>query len=255
MESDPPPRPTATARRGALRILGDLLFPPGPAPGPAGGDAGAGNPHGVLPPLLIVLTFVSGLVDAVSFLGLDHVFVANMTGNVVFLGFALAGDRTLSAEASAVALAAFLAGALVAGRLRRTREAAGLAGPLVAVQAALVGAALATREGGAGQLAVIVPLALGMGLQNGVVHRLGVPDLTTTVVTRALAGLAADRWGPASVRRLVTVLTLLAGALTGGALTLGHGPRPALVLATLLLLVVALAATRAARAPRARPAP
>ncbi|MFI5986057.1 YoaK family protein [Streptomyces sp. NPDC051555] len=252
MESDRPPGGGPAGRRGVLHVLGDLLFPAGPAPGPGG----AGNPHGVLPPLLIALTFVSGLVDAVSFLGLDHVFVANMTGNVAFLGFALAGYGELSASASASALTAFLAGALIAGRLRRGERPDGLgrlAGPLVAVQAVLVGAALATREGGGGQLAVIALLALGMGLQNGVVHRLAVPDLTTTVVTRALAGLAVDRWGPASVRRLVTVLTLLAGALTGGALTLGHGPRPALVLAVVLLLAVALAAARAAR-PRPGPA-
>ncbi|MFD7030298.1 YoaK family protein [Streptomyces sp. NPDC059917] len=245
MESEPVPRVPAPARRGVLHVLGDLLFPPGPG--------GAGNPHGALPPLLIVLTFVSGLVDAVGFLGLDHVFVANMTGNVAFLGFALAGYGALSAGASALALGAFLAGALIAGRLRRRERPAGPAGPLVAVQAALVGAALATREGGGGPLAVIALLALGMGLQNGVVHRLAVPDLTTTVVTRALAGLAVDRWGPASVRRLVTVVTLLAGALTGGALTLGHGPRPALVLALVLLLAVALAAARAA-GPRPDPA-
>ncbi|MET3986930.1 YoaK family protein [Streptomyces sp. PvR034] len=245
MESDPPPGGGPAARRGVLHLLGDLLFPPGPG--------GSGNPHGALPPLLIVLTFVSGLVDAVSFLGLDHVFVANMTGNVAFLGFALAGYGELSAGASALALGAFLAGALIAGRLRRRARPAGLAGPLVAVQAVLVGAALATREGGGGQLAVIAVLALGMGLQNGVVHRLAVPDLTTTVVTRALAGLAVDRWGPASLRRLVTVVTLLAGALTGGVLTLDHGPRPTLVLALVLLLAVALAATRAAR-PRPGPA-
>ncbi|MET9700453.1 YoaK family protein [Streptomyces sp. NPDC006529] len=232
--------------RGVLRVLtwlGGLLFPA------RAGEAGsaAGNPHGVLPPLLIALTFVSGLVDAVSFLGLDHVFVANMTGNVVFLGFALAGDRELSAGASAVALGAFVVGALAAGRLGRTREPAALAGPLVAVQAALVGAAFATRQGGGGQLALVVLLALGMGLQNGVVHRLAVPDLTTTVVTRALTGLAADRWGPASARRLITVLTLLAGALTGGALTLDRDPRGALALATALLLAVALTATLASR--------
>jgi hypothetical protein len=50
-----------------------------------------GERHGPLPPLLLTLTVVTGLVDAVSYLGLGHVFVANMTGNVVFLGFALAG--------------------------------------------------------------------------------------------------------------------------------------------------------------------
>src|SRR5919199_3517938 len=76
-----------------------------------------GDPHGPLPPLLITLTFVTGLVDAVSFLKLGHVFTANMTGNVVFLGFALAGAGVVSPVNSLVALAAFLFGAVGGGRL------------------------------------------------------------------------------------------------------------------------------------------
>jgi hypothetical protein len=74
---------------------------------------GRGDPHGPLPPLLIVLTFVTGLVDAVSFLKLGpNVFVANMTGNIVFLGFALAGATNISLLTSVVAVLAFLLGAL-----------------------------------------------------------------------------------------------------------------------------------------------
>lgn len=60
---------------------------------------------GPLPPLLLLLTVVTGLVDAASYLKLGHVFVANMTGNVVFLGFAIAGASGLSIWASLVALA------------------------------------------------------------------------------------------------------------------------------------------------------
>src|ERR1700680_1348400 len=73
--------------------------------------------HRPLPPLLFVLTIVTGLVDAVSYLKLGHVFVANMTGNVVFLGFAVAGAKDFSVPASLVAIAAFLLGALAGGRL------------------------------------------------------------------------------------------------------------------------------------------
>ncbi|MFI5617122.1 YoaK family protein [Streptomyces sp. NPDC051567] len=233
---------TSLIRGGILRPLAARLFPPGPGT--------VSGPHGVLPPLLIVLTFVSGLVDAVSYLGLDHTFVANMTGNVVFLGFALAGDRELSAAASLLALAAFLTGAVAAGRLRRDGEAAGMFGPLVAAQTVLVAVALALTESGAGQLVVIAPLALGMGLQNAVVHRLAVPDLTTTVVTRALTGLAADPWGAAAVRRLVSVVALLCGALAGGLLMLRHGPRWVLLAAVLLLAWVAVLGFRAHREPR-----
>ena len=42
--------------------------------------------HDPLPLILVVLTVTTGLVDAVSVLGLGRIFTANMTGNVVFLG-------------------------------------------------------------------------------------------------------------------------------------------------------------------------
>src|ERR687889_712542 len=70
-----------------------------------------------LPRLLLALTAVAGLVDAASYLGLGHIFTANMTGNVVFLGFAVAGVRGLSVTRSLTALLAFLLGALLGGRL------------------------------------------------------------------------------------------------------------------------------------------
>src|ERR1700722_10940641 len=73
--------------------------------------------HGPLPALLLALTVVTGLVDAVSILALGRVFVANMTGNVVFVGFALAGAPGFSLAASLSALAGFVVGALGGGRL------------------------------------------------------------------------------------------------------------------------------------------
>src|SRR5260221_12649174 len=73
--------------------------------------------HGPLPALLLVLTAMTGLIDAVSILGLGRVFVANMTGNVAFIGFALAGAPGFSLPASIAALLGFLAGALAGGRL------------------------------------------------------------------------------------------------------------------------------------------
>ncbi|MGW8760900.1 YoaK family protein [Streptomyces sp. NPDC055815] len=191
-----------------------------------------------------MLTFVSGLVDAASFLGVGRVFVANMTGNVVFLGFALSGVAQLSALAAAVALTAFVSGVLAGGAWRREAEAGRLFVPLMAVQTFLVAIALAAEVAGWGRYAVLVPLASGMGLQNAVVHRLGVPDLTTTVMTRTLTGLAADRPGPATVRRGVSVALLAAGALSGGLLYARTGVEGVLVAVLVLLIVVVLAAGR-----------
>jgi uncharacterized membrane protein YoaK (UPF0700 family) len=73
--------------------------------------------HGPLLQLLLAMTLLTGLVDAFSFLVLGHVFVANMTGNIVFLGFALVGVPGFSIVASVVALASFWSGALVGGKV------------------------------------------------------------------------------------------------------------------------------------------
>ncbi|WP_371635141.1 DUF1275 domain-containing protein [Streptomyces zaomyceticus] len=159
-----------------------------------------GDRHGPLPPLLLTLTVVTGLVDAVSYLGLGEVFVANMTGNVALLGFALAGTAGLSAPATAVSTAAFLVGAVAGGRFggRFAGHRGRLLASAVSMQAVLVTAALVTAtladDGSADPVryTLIVLLGLAMGLQNAVVRRLGVPDLTTTVVTQTLTGLASD---------------------------------------------------------------
>ncbi|MGW0604420.1 YoaK family protein [Streptomyces sp. NPDC002640] len=210
--------------------------------------------HGPLPPLLLALTVATGLVDAVSYLALGHVFVANMTGNVVFLGFALAGDAELSALAPVASTAAFLLGALAGGRLgtrfaghRARLLAAAAAGETALVAAAVVAAAVAHGRVTPGvQYTLIAFLGLAMGLQNAVARRLGVPDLTTTVLTLTLTGLAADS-GPAGGeaprpgRRVLSVAAMFLGALTGGALVLaGH------LVATLALTLALLAAVAAA---------
>src|SRR3954463_1876846 len=75
----------------------------------------ADEAHGPLPALMLVLTVLTGVVDAVSILSLGRVFVANMTGNVVFVGFALAGARGFSLAASLSPLAGFLVGAALGG--------------------------------------------------------------------------------------------------------------------------------------------
>src|SRR5580698_5191389 len=73
--------------------------------------------YGPLPALLLILTVVTGVVDSISILALGRVFVANMTGNVVFAGFAVVGAPGFSLSASLFALLGFLAGAAVGGGL------------------------------------------------------------------------------------------------------------------------------------------
>ncbi|MEV7022321.1 YoaK family protein [Kitasatospora sp. NPDC093558] len=207
--------------------------------------------HGPLVLLLLVLTLVTGVVDAVSYLALGHVFVANMTGNVVFLGFALAGAANLSATASLAALAAFLVGALAGGHLAEhlPEHRGRLLRAAVVAQAALVVAStvLAATAGHTAdpvRYPLIGLLALAMGGQNAVVRSLKVPDLTTTVLTMTITALAADRSGP---RRLASAVWMLAGALLGALLVLHANVPTALALAAALLIAVAAVLHRPAR--------
>ncbi|MYU22529.1 YoaK family protein [Streptomyces sp. SID8352] len=216
-----------------------------------------GERHGPLPPLLLVLTLVTGLTDAVSFLALGRVFVANMTGNVVFMGFSLVGAPGLSTLASGAAVAAFLLGALAGGRLSvrlaahrgRLLSRASAAQAVLFAVAAVVAAAAGGRMTTGVQYALIVLLSLGMGLQNAVARRLGVPDLTTTVLTLTLTGLAADSTAaggaaPRPGRRVLAVLVMFLGALGGARLVLDGRLALALALTLPLLGCVAVLAHR-----------
>jgi uncharacterized membrane protein YoaK (UPF0700 family) len=226
-----------------LRDAGRTLRPP------------PGDGHGPLVPMMVALTLLTGLVDAVSYLRLGHVFVANMTGNVVFLGFALAGAGGLSVAASLVALASFLAGAFAGGWLGSHNAAhrGRLLRAATAVQAAFItlGLVLALLAGdGLGEgvrYTLIVVLALAMGVQNAAAQRLAVPELTTTVLTKTLTGLASEASvvggaGSQVGRRSVAVAAMLIGAIAGGLLTLHVSIAAALGLALALGCAVALAA-------------
>ena len=103
-----------------------------------------------MPSLLLILTIVTGLVDAVSYLELGHVFVANMTGNLVFLGFTAAGAAGLSVPASLAAIGAFLVGALAGGRLatRLAKHRGKLLAMASYIKLALVGVAFLVSAAG-----------------------------------------------------------------------------------------------------------
>jgi uncharacterized membrane protein YoaK (UPF0700 family) len=219
-----------------------------------------GPVHGPLPVLLLVMTTATGLVDAVSVLGLGRVFVANMTGNVVFLGFAVAGVPGFSLAASLAALGGFLVGALAGGALasarahRRGHLLRDVA--LVEVVLLLVGvgllAGVSGTPGSGLASAVAAPAAVALGLQNSAVRRLAVPDLTTTVLTMTLTGIAADvrsSGRPVMTRRVLAVVTMFVGALAGALLVLHVGLVWALLPAPVLLALVVVVLAVAVRRP------
>ncbi|MEU9207260.1 YoaK family protein [Streptomyces sp. NPDC048415] len=203
---------------------------------------------------LLTLTAVTGLVDAVSYLRLGRVFVANMTGNVVFLGFSAAPHSGVSAVASLIAITGFLLGALAGGRAAHTLAATGPVRWLAtaftgeAVVLGLVAVLTATSVlpfTGDGRFATIAVLAAALGVQNSTVRHLRAPDLTTTVLTLTLTGLTADSaltGGPGAKphRRLGSVAVMLAGAAAGAAI-LQWSPAVVIAIAAALVAAVAVA--------------
>ena len=197
---------------------------------------------------LLALTVVTGVIDAISFLGLGHIFTANMTGNVVFLAFALGGAQGLSAIRSVTALLIFAFGGLLGGRVinRRPRTSAGLL--LVARKAECVLLVLATgvtafapaELPSTSAYAVIVCTAFAMGFRNAIARKLAVPDLTTTVLTLTVTGLAAESSmaggdGARTGRRMLSILAMFGGALAGALLMRGFGMRAPLAMAALIV--------------------
>jgi uncharacterized membrane protein YoaK (UPF0700 family) len=228
-----------------------------------------GNPHGPLPVLLVGLTIVTGLVDAYSYLELGRVFVANMTGNVVFLAFALGGAAGFVWWASVLGILTFLLGAFIGGRIRFTHGAhrgrhlfvASAAQAAFVLLAFVVTLVVGHASEFVARVVLIVLLGVGMGIQNSTARALAVPDLTTTVLTLTITGISADSAlaGGKSSRigtRLVSILSMFLGGLLGALLILaGLGPIVVLITGVLLvaITVVAAAASRSTGAWTRRP--
>jgi len=202
---------------------------------------------------LIALTFTTGLIDAVSFLSLGHVFTANMTGNIVLLGFAVGGATGLSAARSGASLLAFMAGALFGGminvrhsdwtQMRLLKRAIEIEAVLLLIATGFAASAgTKTEISPSLTYGLIVLMALAMGVRNAVVRKLAVPDLTTTVLTLTVTGLASDSSlaGGANPRwktRVTAVIAMFAGASTG-AMFLRYGVFTCLGVSSLLLMAV-----------------
>jgi uncharacterized membrane protein YoaK (UPF0700 family) len=223
----------------------------------------------LLPALLLALAAVTGCIDAVSFLALGHVFTANMTGNVVLLGVAIAGVPGLSVGRSGAALGAFLVGALIGGRLvarsdPRHRWASvgfGLEALLLLVSAGLAagGGDDVLREP-TRLYGLITLLGLAMGVRNAVVRKLHVHDISTTVLTTTITGIVADSRlaggaDPGWMRRVLSVVLIFVGAAAGACL-IRHSAALAVALAGIVSGLCAVGARIAgASTPSGAPEP
>lgn len=209
-----------------------------------------------LPWLLLLLSVTTGLVDAISVLGLGKVFTANMTGNIVFLGFAAAGTPGFRVAPYLAAIAAFMIGALVAGRVGKVHAGSPLRRWLLVaalVEAVLlwiaagvaIGFDIATQSPGK-LYAIIALTGLAMGFRNATIRQLKVPDLTTTVLTLTITGLAADSslaggGNPNWARRIGSIAAIFLGAAIGAYLVIHGGLVAPLILAGGLVLAGTLA--------------
>ncbi|MCM2389842.1 YoaK family protein [Streptomyces albipurpureus] len=229
------------------------------------------QPGVALTTAMVALTLTTGLVEAVSFLALGPVFTAVQTGNLLFLGFAVAGEGGFSTVASMVSLAGFVVGALLGARLESAVDLRGghwfpvalaVESALLAIAGVVawgmgpVGGTLSAVHG-----TVTAIVAVAMGLRNVTTMRAKVPDLPTTVATRALtallAPLALDSQIPAGVRnqgrRVASVGAMFLGGLLGAWL-LHQGVQAAAVLLAVAALVVTTGAGYELARRRGRPA-
>lgn len=223
---------------------------------PAAAPATSPSP---LPKLLLLLSATTGLVDAASVLGLGKVFTANMTGNIVFLGFAAAGTPGFHWPVYVAAILTFMLGALLAGRMARRQVGKPLGGWLIRsalIEAGLLWAAALIAVGfdisapdRLRVFAIIALTAIAMGYRNATIRQLKVPDLTTTVLTLTITGIAADSaaaggTNPNWSRRLGAVFAIFLGALLGAVLMRGFGLAAPLALAGATIFGGTLACTR-----------
>ncbi|MEC3948125.1 YoaK family protein [Sphingobium sp. HWE2-09] len=211
----------------------------------------------LLPWLLLLLSVTTGLVDAISVLGLGKVFTANMTGNVVFLGFAASGAPGFRIAPYMFAIASFMVGALIAGRVGKRHAGSPLRRWLLiaaSVEASLlwiaagvaIGFDVAMQMPGASVYIIITLTGLAMGFRNATIRQLKVPDLTTTVLTLTITGLAANSSvaggsNPNWARRIGSVAAIFLGAAIGAYLVTHGGLVAPLILAGGLIFAGTLA--------------
>jgi uncharacterized membrane protein YoaK (UPF0700 family) len=150
--------------------------------------------------MVLVLTWTASAVDAISYLGLGHVFTANMTGNAVLLGLAIGQGQGLAALRSMIALAGFVLGAALGAIIvqkgpQHTDWPAAVTRAVV-VEGSILGVfTLAWHLGarnGITLYALITLSALAMGIQSAAIRHLKVPGVATTFITGTITSMVSE---------------------------------------------------------------
>ena len=200
---------------------------------------------------LLLLTFATGIVDAVSVLALGHVFVANMTGNIIFMGFWFVPHSGVDLTAAIVAFVSFLAGTVLLGRLARHIDSDARLWLTVAFGVEVVVLLTLSILAGVGvlnyhdntKLILIAGLAMAFGSQHATARQFGIQELSTTVLTSTVVALGFDSrlaggTGHREKLRYGVVVTMCGGAVAGATIT-RFAVAPAIALAAAVVAVSA----------------
>jgi uncharacterized membrane protein YoaK (UPF0700 family) len=197
---------------------------------------------------------LAGLLDATTILRLGHVFVATITGNIVFLGLAAAGAKGFEVVTSALAIGGFAVGVLVgdgvcrAAQAHRGRALRNVLSVKVVVASAvtLTVVIVGERFSDGVRDTLVVLLAMSMGAQVAAIRHLQVPDLVTVVVTFTIASALVERgkgWNdPTVLRRVLALVAFGVGALVGALLVLYVAVAAALAFGLGFIVATAIAA-------------
>jgi uncharacterized membrane protein YoaK (UPF0700 family) len=181
---------------------------------------------------LLLLTFATGLVDAIGVLVLGHIFVANMTGNIIFLGFWFVPGTGIDLTAAIVAFVGFITGTVIGGRLARHLGSRSRRWLTTSLSIEIVTLIALSILGGTGavsyhndtKLILIAGLAITFGVQNSTARQFGVQELSTTVLTSTVVGIGVDSrlaggTGEREKLRYSVIFTLCAGAIVGATMS------------------------------------
>ncbi|MFJ4171675.1 YoaK family protein [Paenarthrobacter sp. NPDC089714] len=207
--------------------------------------------------LMIAVSFGTGALDAATYLGMEHIFGANMTGNVILVGLALAGSEHITLWGPLTALGGFAFGSWILGLILRrfppknAKDTAVIpvfwfiAVGMVAVTVLMSLLPLSESL----MHAATVAIGIFMGFQAIAARRVGVPDVSTVVITSTLSLLFSEAgrfWGgaktAATLRRLAAVISMFLGAIAG-ALLEHHALWWAMAVPAIILTGVALTLT------------